>query len=623
MLEPKNRLKLMEQLRPPDGYRLDRAIGTTFSLDLLALLIAPLSMVLFECENKDSALQDPTAILEALRLTTDKISIFCQKGRIAVPMTDSYLFSYLEPIIVEVEADNPGGVFHPKVWLMRYLNDEKSIRYRFLCLSRNLTFDRSWDTILTLDGEYDSKRQRAYSRNRPLSDFFSALPDISKSIQASIRKNVRLMADEVLRVTFEPPEQFDDIQFHPIGIAGYKGNLDPAEYDRYLIISPFLSDEIIKPLADEGKKNVIVSRPESFDSLNIDLLRKLDEKANLFIMEQGAEKPEDTEAEKAADDITISEEDPSGLHAKLYILESGWDAHIFTGSSNATVAGLKGLNVEFLTELVGKRSTVGIDVLMGKDAPEMSMQSLLVRYKIPEDMPLVDDVRKQLEKRLEEVRRMLLEANLTVRVTADADNKYAASMASKKNLKFPKDTKISCWPIMLPETYERDVSPLVSGQEVIFAELTLLALTMFYAFKVNANIEGKEAELRFVLTLPVNGMPDERNNAILQHIIGNGNRFIRYLLFLLSENPEQLVFDRIINNSGDTELDENRRGISAEIPLLEELVRAYSRHPEKIDRVNELISDLQSSEEGDKILPEGFDSVWNAFKEAISGGMKT
>jgi hypothetical protein len=250
----------------------------------------------------------------------------------------------------------------------------------------------------------------------------------------------------------------------------------------------------------------------------------------------------------------------------------------------------------------------------------MSMQSLLVPYKISEDLPPVDDICKQLEKRLEEVRRIILGANLAVRITSDADNKYTAAIASKKKLKFPKDTGITSWPIMLPETYARDLSLLDSGQEVIFTELTLLALTKFYAFKVSAHIEGKEAALRFVLTLPVEGMPDERNNGILQHIIGNSEKFIRYLLFLLSENPEQLIVERIIQNSGDANRGENR-GIFTEIPLLEELVRAYSRHPEKIDRIDSLIADLQSSIDRDKILPEGFDRVWNAFKEAISRGM--
>jgi hypothetical protein len=42
MLRPHDRRVLIEALRPPQGYTVDRALATTYSLDLVALLIAPL-----------------------------------------------------------------------------------------------------------------------------------------------------------------------------------------------------------------------------------------------------------------------------------------------------------------------------------------------------------------------------------------------------------------------------------------------------------------------------------------------------------------------------------------------------------------------------------------------------
>src|SRR5690606_41102642 len=58
-----------------------------------------------------------------------------------------------------------------------------------------------------------------------------------------------------------------------------------------------------------------------------------------------------------------------GLHAKAYVLENGWDTHVFVGSANATNAALlAGRNVELLAELIGKRSRVGgVDDLLGPD----------------------------------------------------------------------------------------------------------------------------------------------------------------------------------------------------------------------------------------------------------------
>ena len=38
MLEPRDRQLLFDALRPPDGFRFDQGVGTTYSLDLLALV---------------------------------------------------------------------------------------------------------------------------------------------------------------------------------------------------------------------------------------------------------------------------------------------------------------------------------------------------------------------------------------------------------------------------------------------------------------------------------------------------------------------------------------------------------------------------------------------------------
>ncbi len=44
MLEPHNRRDLIESLKPPAGYTLDYAVGTSYTLDLLTVLIAPLAL---------------------------------------------------------------------------------------------------------------------------------------------------------------------------------------------------------------------------------------------------------------------------------------------------------------------------------------------------------------------------------------------------------------------------------------------------------------------------------------------------------------------------------------------------------------------------------------------------
>lgn len=78
MLAPDNRELLLEALRPPDGYQFDRGVGTTFSLDLLTLLIAPLSLAFMEVTKTEEALGDPVLLLEGLQRYADRLTIFCQ-----------------------------------------------------------------------------------------------------------------------------------------------------------------------------------------------------------------------------------------------------------------------------------------------------------------------------------------------------------------------------------------------------------------------------------------------------------------------------------------------------------------------------------------------------------------
>lgn len=174
MLEPEGRHLLLDALRPPTGYVLDRAIGTTFSLDLAALLTAPVGFALLDREASDGRpTTDPVALLEAVRRNADRIDIFCQAGLIGLPSQYRPIVSYLESSVHEVTAPRAGAIFHPKVWLIRYRRTDDAPgehmplkRHRLLCLSRNLTFDRSWDTILRLEGEAGPDRLGSRSTAR-------------------------------------------------------------------------------------------------------------------------------------------------------------------------------------------------------------------------------------------------------------------------------------------------------------------------------------------------------------------------------------------------------------------------------------------------------------------------
>lgn len=620
MLNPGSRQVYLEQLRPPAGYVLDRAIATTFSLDLLTLLMAPLSMALHECQSKEDALKNPVAVLDALRRTTDRLAIFCQEGRIQVPSNDSLLYRSLEPIVVQVRPPQGEGVFHPKIWLMRFACEasEEPIFYRFLCLSRNLTFDRSWDTVLRLDGFLED-RQKAFSRNHPLSDFISALPTLAVGqAPTKVQEHVKLMADEALRVRFEPPEDFDDFEFLPLGIEGYAKRPKIRDCSRMLIVSPFLSDSVVDILGEQGRKNVLISRPDTLDELKTATLDGLEGNTDVFFLDDQAEKPEPTLDAQEQTEPQAAGSDFSGLHAKLYILETNGQASVLTGSANATTAGLDGVNVEFLVRLSGMRRIMGVNSFLGGDDDKLSFRSMLHRYT-REGRKEPDKTQKQLENALEAARRAIAKTSMHIEVVQDEAGKFQMTLKSPGTIRLCSEAVTGkCFPISLQEMDGRDISPLLDGEPIVFQGLSLPALTGFVAFVLNAQRDGRTASIAFVLNLPVTGMPADRDKRLLREIISDRSRFLRYLMLILANEEEILTGVPIVVARGVGGGTAGDPGYL--IPLLEELVRAFSRYPEKIDRIARLVEDVRQSPDADRVLPPGFDGIWNAFLDARKEG---
>jgi len=78
MLRPSSdRLDYGDLLIPPPEYQADFALGTTYSLDLEALVGFPLALFLSE-EMNESLLNNPLVALEGLRRSSQRIAVLCQ-----------------------------------------------------------------------------------------------------------------------------------------------------------------------------------------------------------------------------------------------------------------------------------------------------------------------------------------------------------------------------------------------------------------------------------------------------------------------------------------------------------------------------------------------------------------
>jgi hypothetical protein len=616
MLSPEERSLFVNAIRPPDGYQFDRGVGTTFTLDLLTLLVTPLSLALYDCADIDDALQDPLALLEGLRRYADRLSIFCQSGFISVPRSEHYLYRYLEDIIVEVQAPK-GGVFHPKVWLLRYISNDSPIIYRLLNLSRNLTFDKSWDLILNLEGEL-TNRKVGFSRNSPLSHFIRVLPELAlRSVNDRIAQDIDLLQEEVRKVDFKLNYPFQGFpEFYPSGIPGFRSYRFNNPIYRMMIISPFLTRSFLGTISQRGENHVLVSTINSIDSLSPQIRNRFDQ---LYVLDDLADRDPEGDI-KSTDDGTENiakwNNDLTGLHAKLFILEERWDATWLIGSANATDAAFRGHNVEFMIALNGRKSQVGIDKVIENES-DLSLRSLLKPYPKTKSKLVVDSAKTKVEKIAEEVRKWLIGLKIYIDIIEEDNGKFDLIIKRMENLSQPEGNYlIDCWPISLPSNFSQLTDHETLKVGIFFRKLSIITITPFIAFRVTAHDDTVEHMINFVLNLRIMNIPDGRDDYILGEVISNQHQFVRYLRLLLAGESE---YANLIERPQLLNVTSNASSMweDMDLPLLEDLLRALSQSPEKkIDRIAEVVAQLKKTPHYQKIIPEKFDELWETIIKA-------
>ena len=600
MLEPDSRTVAFELLRAPPGYDLDFALLTTYTLDLEALLALPLSVVSRAHKGIEDLLADPLLLLEALRQAGERIHLFVDRTGIAIPRARRELYAMLEPSIHSVRAREEGGAFHPKVWVARFTAGDERPLLRVAILSRNLTFDRSWDIALASEATPNPKRP--VSASRSLAELIRALPDLSVgALKPSVSEQIRTLADQVGRTPFPAPDGFFDapIQFHVLGLTPRRSPWCPFSGGyRTLAIAPFINRtglDSIARMAD--RERILVSSQEALDKLHDDALAAWN---RVYTLSDAAlDEPEDEAANR-----------PTGLHAKMLAVEHGWDVTWYVGSANLTAAALTGRNVEVMAAITARKgrsngtSGQGIDRFL-----EAGFDMLCTAYhrRQPEiDDPEAVDALRQLEA----TRDALLDADLKVICSACGED---WKWKLQGTITLPsRNVEVTAWPISIAEEY---ALPL---QLPLILTLPIQRLTSLVAFRLHVPVEAVD-DIGLTLRLAVEGMPVDRLHYVLVSLISDRQRFLAFLRALLG-GLEGMV-DWAKGEGGEND----GAGWSIELSeesLLEDLVRAASRDPGRLEPVRRLIDDFRKTEQGRRIVPDDFFGVWTAVDEVIRERMR-
>ena len=598
MLSPDSRTVAFELLRPPAGYDLDFALLTTYTLDLEAMLALPLSLVARADNGLEELLADPLLLLEALRQAGERIHVFVDRAGIAVPRQRRELYAMLEPSIHPVRAPG-GGAFHPKVWALRFIAEDGPTLIRVAILSRNLTFDRSWDIALMSEAVPGS-RQQGTAGSLPLAKFVRRLPELcAEQLALSLSDSVRTLADEVSRTRFPAPTGFFDgpVNFHVIGMDGHRaGNClwrpMSGGYD-VLAVAPFVGSTALNEVARMGAgERILVSSRDQLDELSEDALAKW---SRICVLSEAVlDEPEDGDA------CVLS-----GLHAKFIVVEHGWNVSWFVGSANLTYSAFTGRNVEVMAALSARKgrrngnSGFGIGRFL-----EAGFEKLCEPYRRGETEAVSQETEEAL-KRLKAVRNKLLDADLRVVCYPFGEN-WIWNLEG--DIPIPNtEVEVKTWPVSITEDQARSLElPLTYT-------LPTQRLTTLVAFRLRVPAEGVD-DIAFTLSLPAQGMPENRMHHVLRSHIGNTQRFMAFLRALLAGLDGMVDW----TGHGDAKGDAAPWAVGpVHDSLLEGLVRAASRDPSRLEPVRRLIEDFQKTEEGRSIVPDDFLEVWNAVDEAL------
>ncbi len=591
-----DRLDYGRLLIPPEGHRLDRAIAATYSVDLNTLLSIPVA--LFYSQTLEGKLDgERFQVLEAIQRTAGVVTVYYQERQIHIPERYNRLFTYLEDTVRAVRMTDAFSSFHPKVWVLRYLRDgvDEKPFYRVLVLSRNLTYDRSWDLAITLEGRMGATSRSA---NRPLIEFLAHLNTIRPF------SGFHRFTRDLAKVTFEVPEGFKRLAFHPAGIDDHRESpIISINADEALCISPFVDDETVTKMRERVRGNFwLFGRKREMAMLNPETV----EGCNAYCISDLV-----VEGESLADvDGSNEERLDQDLHAKLFVFQQEDTCRWFVGSANATSAA-RARNIEFMVELIGSDRRVTLE----KAVKDLLGEDLNVFEKFLPESAGQPDSNAKLRAALRRLEYELAQAPLrgSLSRAANQTNYDLTISLDLRELHEANGLKLAVGPLNFTKQVPAEIGKL---NRLGFGNIRETEISRFVIFAIN---NGEEPLRSFVLRYEVDGIPATRNDAIFKSIVSNSDQFFEYLRFLLAD---EIFKDDLFSPPPDRK--KPSKGDDgflwhAHLPIFESIVEAVSRNPVKLRAVDDVIQRLKTTAPAEEALvPPEFLDFWEVFRPLIA-----
>ncbi|MEL7974345.1 phospholipase D family protein [Isoptericola sp. F-RaC21] len=587
---------LLDGLKPPAGMEIDAAVGTTFTLDLTALLAIPVAATLASGEQ-DGA--DSADLLEVVRRHADRTVLFCQAGAISVPPKYRAALTFVEQSVVEARKP-PGGIFHPKIWVVRF-SRAGVYSHRVLVMSRNLTFDRSWDVVVRLDEEPDAVRTMD---NGGVVEFVRALPSFAARDVTEVQSNlVADLSSTLATATLAVPTPFESGSFAPL-LSRRDGQPFRGTCDHALAVSPFLSEDAARSFVDTAtNRAVVIARPAALDA-SADGVRGAHRVLRMKDAVLDAERTIDDTFDTTATDDSGSGAmlQLRGLHAKTYVQDHGDFASCWIGSANLT-AGAFSTNVEMLVRLTGPVGDVGVDSLLSPSPQKNNLSWFVEEHPLPETSKDSD-----AEEGLSELEGHAFDvASGQVTLTLTSAGEHWDAELGITPWQLPAGVSVRARLLSLGTDQGVEV---VQGS-AFWPAIPLSLITPFVVLEARVGGQVRHVLVRAQLV----GDPEDRRRSVIANAIASRDDFFRYLAALLgaeqgfgSAGMGEGLFTGGWIGGGSSR-------------VLENLLVTASRNPDRLASLDQTLKQLRDRSDVAEIVPEDFHQLWDAVYAVRKGAI--
>lgn len=588
-----------KQLQPPPGFEIDYAVATTYTLDLYALLSIPLAMY-YKQELDVEITEDNFQILESLQHLRKHLKIYCHKGKISVPKASSIqLLAFIEGCVTEVAPSTPFESFHPKVWVLRFKSTETGeICYRLIVMSRNLTFDKSYDIAYWMEG-------KPIGRPKPEN---TELLNLTTKLDKQSPFTHKKFLQDLAKVDFQLSPHFSSYNFSSFPQINSKQSVDlDTTYKSRLVVSPFLSKGMVEELRKKSASKLIVfSRKEELDKLPKTLTDLIEaycfsqEIVNHHLYEN---------ADEGEEDQYDAHEWSNNLHAKIYLRENKGETFWDLGSANCSNAAFD-RNHEFMIHLKSNLKEAGIAKVKEGLLSEYNGIRVFKPYErlLDEISVAPEEDYRQLEFDL--IHCLINPVSFTARVELTDNNYDLILQLQLSGLLLGPDYTLLCRPLGLKTAFQ----VVKDNTAVVFNDIPLHKLSSFIHWQIKVNSTGHI--INMVTKADIAGMPDARLSHILKSIIDNPDKFMALILALLTDEPVGGFNNAESNTSFVNSFLSNPSAFNFNMPIYEELLINLSRSPERLARLSTLVEKL--SDPGvSAIVPAEFTTIWKTIKEML------